>query len=240
MGYQMSPPGHHTAIPPASTTIAASSVGKKTVKKGPGDGAAVSGHDSVVAVEAKDDIADVVRSQLSDVMEEFGYTIVKALVTDIEPAAEVKESMNRINAAERLKVAAELEAEADKIRMVKAAEAEAESKHLQGLGIARQRKAIADGLAESAGLVQNNMESMSAETVMALLLLTQYFDTLQSMAEKSGSRTIFLPHSPGGMADIYTPDWDRERRQPLRPGGGSARCRPRSATGPSAPMISTS
>ena len=154
------------------------------------------------AFESKDDIADVVRSQLSDIMEEFGYTIVKALVTDIEPAAEVKDSMNRISAAERLKVAAELEAEADKIRMVKAAEAEAESKHLQGLGIARQRKAIADGLAESAEMVQDNVDGMSAEAVMSLLMLTQYFDTLQTMAENADSRVIFLPHSPAGMTDI--------------------------------------
>ena len=155
------------------------------------------------AFESKDDIADVVRAQLSDIMDEFGYTIVKALVTDIEPATEVKESMNRINAAERLKVAAEMEAEADKIRMVKAAEAEAESKHLQGLGIARQRKAIADGLAESAEVVQDNVDGMTAESVMSLLLLTQYFDTLQAMADKSDTRTIFLPHSPSGMTDIY-------------------------------------
>jgi len=153
--------------------------------------------------EAKDEVADAVKTQLADEMDDFGYNILKTLVVDIDPDQAVKDSMNRINAAERLKVAAEMEAEADKIRQVKAAEADAESKHLQGIGIAKQRKAIADGLAESAGLVQDNMESMSAETVMALLLLTQYFDTLQSMAEKSGSRTIFLPHSPGGMADIY-------------------------------------
>ena len=84
------------------------------------------------------------------------------------------------------------------------AEADAEAKHLQGKGIAMQRKAIADGLAESAELVQGNMENMSSETVMALLLLTQYFDTLQSMAEASDTRTIFLPHSPSGMNEIYT------------------------------------
>ena len=154
--------------------------------------------------EAKDEIADTVRNQLADIMDDFGYTIVKALVTDIDPDREVKESMNRINAAERLKHAAELEADADKIRHVKAAEADAEAKHLQGQGIAMQRKAIADGLAESAELVQGNMDNMSNEAVMALLLLTQYFDTLQSMAEASETRTIFLPHSPSGMNEIYT------------------------------------
>ena len=111
--------------------------------------------------------------------------------------------MNRINAAERLKEAAELEAEADKIRLVKAAEADAKAKHLQGMGIAKQREAIAAGLAESAELVRENMGSISAETVMSLLLMTQYFDTLQSMSDNAGTRTIFMPHSPGGMRDIY-------------------------------------
>jgi len=152
---------------------------------------------------AKDDVADAVRDQLAGIMAHFGYNIVRTLVTDIDPDAEVKASMNRINAAERLKLAAEREAEAAKIHRVKAAEAEAESKHLQGLGIARQRKAIADGLSESAELVQDHLEGVSAETVMSLLLLTQYFDTLQNMAEQSGTRTIFLPHTPAGMSQIY-------------------------------------
>jgi regulator of protease activity HflC (stomatin/prohibitin superfamily) len=152
---------------------------------------------------AKDEIAVAVKEQLADIMDDFGYLIIKTLVVDIDPDPQVKQSMNRINAAERLKVAAELEADADKIRQIKAAEADAESKHLQGLGIAKQRKAIADGLAESAELVQGNMDGMSSETVMALLLMTQYFDTLQSMADNSDTRTLFLPHSPGGMKDIY-------------------------------------
>jgi len=155
------------------------------------------------AFEAKDEIAVAVKQQLADIMDDFGYLIIKTLVIDIDPDGAVKASMNRINAAERLKEAAELEADADKIRLVKAAEADAESKHLQGIGIAKQRKAIADGLAESAELVQGNVDGMSTETVMALLLMTQYFDTLQTMADKSDTRTIFLPHSPGGMKDIY-------------------------------------
>jgi regulator of protease activity HflC (stomatin/prohibitin superfamily) len=155
------------------------------------------------AFEAKDEIAVAVKQQLADIMDDFGYLIIKTLVIDIDPDGAVKASMNRINAAERLKEAAELEADAEKIRLVKAAEADAESKHLQGIGIAKQRKAIADGLAESAELVQGNVDGMSTETVMALLLMTQYFDTLQTMADKSDTRTIFLPHSPGGMKDIY-------------------------------------
>lgn len=156
------------------------------------------------AFEAKDDVAQAVKIQLADIMDDFGYLIIKALVIDIDPDSTVKESMNRINAAERLKVAAEMEAEAEKIRHVKAAEAEAESKHLQGIGIAKQRMAIADGLSESAELVRGNMGAMSAETIMSLLLMTQYFDTLQTMADRSGTRTIFMPHSPSGMGDIYS------------------------------------
>lgn len=155
------------------------------------------------AFEAKDEIAIAVKEQLAADMDDYGYLIIKALVVDIDPDAAVKASMNRINAAERLKEAAELEADAEKIRLVKAAEADAESKHLQGIGIAKQRKAIADGLAESAELVQGNVDGMSTETVMALLLMTQYFDTLQTMADKSETRTLFMPHSPSGMKDIY-------------------------------------
>jgi regulator of protease activity HflC (stomatin/prohibitin superfamily) len=155
------------------------------------------------AFEAKDDVAHAVKNQLADIMDDFGYLIVKALVVDIDPDSAVKESMNRINAAERLKEAAGLEAEADKIRQVKAAEADAEAKHLQGLGIAKQREAIAAGLSESAELVRENMQSISPETVMSLLLMTQYFDTLQAMSENAGTRAIFMPHSPGGMQDIY-------------------------------------
>jgi regulator of protease activity HflC (stomatin/prohibitin superfamily) len=155
------------------------------------------------AFEAKDDIAHAVKNQLADIMDDFGYLIVKALVVDLDPDSAVKESMNRINAAERLKEAALLEAEAEKIRLVKAAEADAEAKHLQGLGIAKQREAIAAGLSESAELVRENMGGISAETVMSLLLMTQYFDTLQAMSDNAGTRTIFMPHSPGGMQDIY-------------------------------------
>jgi regulator of protease activity HflC (stomatin/prohibitin superfamily) len=153
--------------------------------------------------EAKDDVANAVLEQLSDEMDDFGYRIIKALVTDIDPAPQVKDSMNRINAAERLKVAAEMEAEAAKIRVVKSAEAEAESKHLQGIGIAKQRKAIADGLSQSAEAISHGMGGASGESVMALLMLTQYFDTLNSMANKSETQTIFMPHSPGGVADLF-------------------------------------
>ena len=152
------------------------------------------------AFEAKDDIAVAVKEQLAEIMDDFGYLIIKALVVDIDPDAAVKASMNRINAAERLKEAAELEALENSPRQSR--RSRCRIKTPARIGIAKQRKAIADGLAESAELV-HAMDGMSTETVMALLLMTQYFDTLQSMADKSDTRTLFMPHSPSGMKDIY-------------------------------------
>ncbi len=152
--------------------------------------------------ETKDDIAQAVKMELEEIMSEFGYGIVKALVTDINPDAKVKESMNHINAAQRLKLAAVEEAEAQKIRVVKAAEAEAESKALQGKGIADQRSAIVNGLQESVSKFQDNVAGTSAQDVMNLVLMTQYFDTLKEVGGNSGSNTILLPHSPAGMQDI--------------------------------------
>ncbi len=152
--------------------------------------------------EAKDEVANAVKSELSEAMDEFGYTIIKALVTDIDPASEVKDSMNRINAAERLKIAAQSEAEAEKIRVVKAAEAQAESKRLQGEGIAAQRKAIANGLRESTEAVKAAMHGVSEQEVMKVLLLTQHYDTMEAMSKHSSTRTIFVNPSPGGLGDI--------------------------------------
>lgn len=152
--------------------------------------------------EKKDDIAQAVKTELDAVMDDFGYGIIKALVTDIDPDAKVKESMNEINAAQRLRVAAVEQAEADKIRVVKAAEGEAESKALQGKGIADQRKAIIDGLKESVENFQSSVGGTSAQDVMNLVLMTQYFDTLKDIGLSSKSNTIMIPHSPGGMGDI--------------------------------------
>lgn len=152
--------------------------------------------------EKKDDIAMAVKKELDQVMDDFGYGIVKALVTDIDPDAKVKASMNEINAAQRLREAAVQQAEADKIRVVKAAEGEAESKALQGQGIANQRKAIIDGLKESVENFSNNVEGAKAEDVMNLVLMTQYFDTIKDIGLSSKSNTILIPHSPGGMGDI--------------------------------------
>ncbi len=152
--------------------------------------------------EKKDEIAQAVKNELDSVMDDFGYGIVKALVTDIDPDAKVKASMNEINAAQRLREAAIQQAEADKIRVVKAAEGEAESKALQGQGIANQRKAIIEGLRESVENFSNAVEGTKAQDVMNLVLMTQYFDTIRDIGLSGKSNTILIPHSPGGMGDI--------------------------------------
>ncbi len=152
--------------------------------------------------EAKDEIAQAVKLELSQTMDDFGYGIVKTLVTDIDPDAKVKASMNEINASQRLRVAAVEQAEADKIRVVKAAEAEAESKALQGKGIADQRTAIVNGLQESVTEFKQNVADTTAHDVMNLVLMTQYFDTLKDVGLSSNTNTILIPHSPSGMNDI--------------------------------------
>ena len=152
--------------------------------------------------ETKDDIATAVKSELDSVMDDFGYGIVKALVTDIDPDAKVKMSMNEINAAQRLREAAIQQAEADKIRVVKAAEGEAESKALQGQGIANQRKAIIEGLKESVESFSSAVNGVNSQDVMNLVMMTQYFDTLKELGMSGKNSTILIPHSPSGMNDI--------------------------------------
>jgi regulator of protease activity HflC (stomatin/prohibitin superfamily) len=152
--------------------------------------------------EKKDEIAVAVESELSHTMDEFGYHIVKALVTDIEPDAKVKEAMNEINAAQRMRVAAAEKGEAERILRVKTAEAEAQSKALQGKGIADQRKAIVEGLRESVSHFQEGVPGASAQDVMNLVLMTHYFDTLKEIGAAAKTNTIMLPHSPGALSDI--------------------------------------
>jgi regulator of protease activity HflC (stomatin/prohibitin superfamily) len=152
--------------------------------------------------EKKDEIAQAVKEELNETMNSFGFQILNALVTDIEPNAKVKESMNEINAAQRLRVAASEKGEADRILKVKAAEAEAQSKALQGKGIADQRKAIIEGLKESVEDFQSAITESTAQDVMNLVLLTQYFDTLKELGQTSKTNTILLPHSPAGMTDV--------------------------------------
>jgi len=152
--------------------------------------------------EKKAEIADAVKNELSHVMYDFGYGIVKALVTDIEPDHTVKEAMNAINAAQRMRIAATEKGEADRILKVKAAEAEAQSKALQGKGIADQRRAIVDGLRDSVDEFQKSVPGSTAQDVMNLVLMTQYFDTLKEIGASSVSNTILIPHSPGTLTDL--------------------------------------
>lgn len=152
--------------------------------------------------EVKEDLAHSVRENLGEVMQGYGYEIIQTLVIDIEPAKNVCVAMNEINANERLRVAAADVAEANKIRVVKAAEADAESKYLQGVGIARQRKAIVEGMRESVLHFSNSVDGANAKTVMDLVLVTQYFDTLKDLGKDSKSVTVFVPHSPGSVSEV--------------------------------------
>ncbi|MGA8042174.1 MAG: SPFH domain-containing protein [Terracidiphilus sp.] len=147
-------------------------------------------------------IAAAVKQELDSDMAAFGYEIVNVLVTDIVPDAKVKSAMNDINAAQREQVAATARGEADKILVVKKAEAEAESKALQGQGIANQRKAIVEGLQASIEQFQKAVEGASAKDVMQLVLITQYFDTLKSIGESDKTNTLFLAHSPGSVKEV--------------------------------------
>jgi regulator of protease activity HflC (stomatin/prohibitin superfamily) len=147
-------------------------------------------------------IAAAVKTELDADMATFGYEIVNVLVTDIIPDAKVKSAMNDINAAQREQVAAAARGEAEKILVVKKAEAEAESKALQGQGIANQRKAIIEGLQTSVEQFQKAVEGASAMEVMQLVLVTQYFDTLKSIGETDKTNTLFLPHSPATVREV--------------------------------------
>lgn len=153
--------------------------------------------------EKKDEIALEVQHQVAEEMSTYGYIIVKTLITKVEPDAEVKQSMNEINAAQRKRVAAQELANADKIKIVTAAEAEAEKDRLHGVGIAQQRKAIVDGLAESIQELKEANISLNEEQIMSILLTNQYLDTLNTFAAK-GNQTLFLPNTPNGVDDIRT------------------------------------
>jgi regulator of protease activity HflC (stomatin/prohibitin superfamily) len=147
-------------------------------------------------------IAAAVKKELDADMAAFGYEIVNVLVTDIIPDPKVKSAMNDINAAQREQVAAAARGEAEKILVVKKAEAESESKALQGQGIANQRRAIIEGLQTSVEQFQKAVEGASAMEVMQLVLVTQYFDTLKSIGESDKTNTLFLPHSPASVKEV--------------------------------------
>lgn len=150
--------------------------------------------------ERKDDIANAVKGELNDAMLEYGYDIIKTLVTDIDPDDQVKEAMNRINAAEREKVAAEFEGEAERIKIVAKARAEAESKRLQGQGIADQRREIARGLQDSVDVL--NGVGINSQEASALIVVTQHYDTLQSIGSDTNANLILLPNSPQAGSDM--------------------------------------
>lgn len=150
--------------------------------------------------ERKDDIAIAVKSELNDAMINYGYDIIKTLVTDIDPDLQVKEAMNRINAAEREKIAAQYEGDAARILIVEKAKAEAESKRLQGQGIADQRREIARGLEESVEVL--NKVGINSQEASALIVVTQHYDTLQSIGEETNSNLILLPNSPQAGSDM--------------------------------------
>ena len=150
------------------------------------------------AFASKADIATAVSSQLKANMLSYGYEIKETLVTDIEPDRKVKASMNEINASRRLKEAAAHKAEADKVKQVKNAEAEAEARYLSGLGVARQRKAIVAGLQESVGAFSSEVEGATPKDVMDILLLSQYFDTLSAV----GANSLILEHDPATVASL--------------------------------------
>lgn len=150
----------------------------------------------------KDDIAVAVQQNIAQSMGKYGYDIIKALITDIDPDHKVKESMNRINAAKREKEAALEEAEANKIRIVKKAEAEAEAKRLSGEGIAQQRLEIVRGFKESVEDFKKSLKTVTHEEIMQFVLMTQYFDTIKDIGANSKNSSILIPHSPGGMRDF--------------------------------------
>ena len=148
----------------------------------------------------KDDIAIAVKSELQEAMLDYGFDIIKTLVTDIDPDAQVKEAMNRINASEREKIAAQFEGDAARILIVEKAKAEAESKRLQGRGIADQRREIARGLEESVEVL--NKVGINSQEASALIVVTQHYDTLQSIGEETNTNLILLPNSPQAGSDM--------------------------------------
>jgi len=150
------------------------------------------------AFEAKEDVARSVKESLDKVMHEYGYQIMQALVTDLQPDVKVRNAMNEINAAKRQKLAAAEKAEADKILLVKAAEAESEAKYLSGVGVARQRKAIVDGFKDSVLDFTGGVEGTTPKDIINMMMVTQYLDMLKDVGQCPTNSTTFVPHSIGG------------------------------------------
>ncbi|KAF8413043.1 hypothetical protein HHK36_001017 [Tetracentron sinense] len=152
--------------------------------------------------EQKGDVAQAVLEELEKVMGAYGYSIEHILMVDIIPDAEVRKAMNEINAAQRLQLACVYKGEAEKVLQVKRAEAEAEAKYLGGVGVARQRQAITEGLRDNILNFSHKVEGASAKDVMDLIMITQYFDTIKDLGNSSKNTTVFIPHGPGHVRDI--------------------------------------
>lgn len=152
--------------------------------------------------EQKGEVAKAVLEELDKVMGAYGYNIEHILMVDIIPDVSVRKAMNEINTAQRLQLASVHKGEAEKILLVKKAEAEAESKYLGGVGIAKQRQAITEGLRENILNISNSVSGTSAKEVMELIMVTQYFDTIKDLGNSSKTNTVFLPHGPGHVKDI--------------------------------------
>ena len=153
--------------------------------------------------ETKDELAQTIKEELSDSMDDFGYSIVKSLITDIDPDQNVKDAMNRINATARLRVAAENEAEAEKIRQVKSAEADAEAKKLQGKGVAEQRAAIIEGFKASIGdLKEVTGSDVKTQDVMNMVMMVQYFEALRDIGTTGEYNAVLIPYGAGGSNEI--------------------------------------
>ncbi|XLU71155.1 hypothetical protein S245_030208, partial [Arachis hypogaea] len=152
--------------------------------------------------EQKGEVAKAVLDELEKVMGAYGYNIEHILMVDIVPDPSVRKAMNEINAAQRMQLASVYKGEAEKVLQVKRVEAEAESKYLGGVGVARQRQAITDGLRENILNFSHKVEGTSAKEVMDLIMITQYFDTIKDLGNSSKNTTVFLPHGPGHVRDI--------------------------------------
>ncbi|XP_073297800.1 hypersensitive-induced response protein 4-like [Primulina huaijiensis] len=152
--------------------------------------------------EQKNDVAQAVLEELEKVMGAYGFNIEHILMVDIIPDASVRKAMNEINAAQRMQLASVYKGEAEKIFQVKKAEADAEAKYLGGIGVARQRQAITDGLRENILNFSHKVEGTSAKEVMDLIMITQYFDTIKDLGNSSKNTTVFIPHGPGHVRDI--------------------------------------
>lgn len=154
------------------------------------------------AFESKDQVAGDVKKSLDKIMHDFGYEIKQALVIDLSPDPKVKSAMNDINAQKRLREAAKEKAEADKITKVKGAEAEAEAKYLQGVGVARQRQAIVNGFKDSVNEFSGHVAGATPKDVMNIMMITQYLDMLKDVGTTSSRDTLFIPHTPNALTDI--------------------------------------